>query len=292
MKDFSEQEEQDGELFRVVRRRAVVGAVLVFAGVFLVQFIAYMVTMLLIPVFVQFASGKGESPEVSGLLTDDKYRRLVSEWFSLIASMIYILWCGSLYRRSDLRQEPDYREVFGKRHILQILLIGFCGCFFAIVVLTILQNIFPDFFAEYQKNMGDFNTGSARMFLYTLLLGPVAEELIFRGVLFDRLYLAFPFWVANLLQAFLFGVYHGNLIQGTYAFLFGLLLGMMHQTGGSIWNNILTHILFNLTNFIVPILYGLVAVKNGNFLVTLVLLCFFGFCYGLHLLYREVTEKI
>jgi hypothetical protein len=40
-----------------------------------------------------------------------------------------------------------------------------------------------------------------------------------------------PFWVANILQAVLFGIYHMNPLQGIYAFFIGLFLGYVCHKG-------------------------------------------------------------
>lgn len=289
MEEFSEQGEKERELFKIVRRRAIVGTMLIFLGIFMVQIMVYAVVMLSVPFFFRSGTGSMEKVEIAKLLSDKQLRQGIVEWVALITSACYIIWCGFLYMRSDWRKKADYREVFERRHLLQIVLIGFCGCVVMIVALTVLQQIFPAFFAEYQKGMDNFNTGSLEMFLYVLLLGPVAEELIFRGVLFDRLYLACPFYIANFIQAALFGIYHRNLIQGIYAFCFGLLLGLLHQTGGSILNNILAHIVFNVTNFLVPVLYrGIAGIYGGSGL--LVLVCLFGLFYGVRSVCLELRQ--
>ena len=291
MEDFLKRSEEEKELFGIVRKRAVVGAFLIYIGIFMVQIMVYAVIMIVMPFFLQAGTENGAGKEISELLQNDSFRHLLSEYFAITASICYIIWCGLLYVRSDWRKKADYKEVFCGRRLLQIFCGGFCGCFCIIVVLTVLQQAFPDFFADYQKGMDSFNTGSVQMFLYTLVLGPVAEELIFRGAIFDRLYLAFPFHIANFLQAALFAVYHRNLVQGMYAFLFGLLLGMIHHTGGSIWNNILAHVLFNVTNFLVPVLYRMTAERSVALLFLLATLCFGGFFYGTAGLVREVRQK-
>ena len=61
--------------------------------------------------------------------------------------------------------------------------------------------------------------------VYTMLLAPFVEELIFRGLTLKILEKSFPFWVANILQALYFGIIHGNIIQSSYAFFAGLLFG-------------------------------------------------------------------
>ena len=52
------------------------------------------------------------------------------------------------------------------------------------------------------------------------VLIPAAEEMIFRGLMFAPLRDRMAFWPAALISAALFGLYHGNLLQGVYAFLF------------------------------------------------------------------------
>ena len=82
-----------------------------------------------------------------------------------------------------------------------------------------------------------------------------SEELIFRGAILDRLYLAFPFWAANLLQALLFGIYHMNLVQGIYAFVLGAVLGLVRVSVGTIFASIGTHIIFNATSYVLQLVF-------------------------------------
>lgn len=62
------------------------------------------------------------------------------------------------------------------------------------------------------------------MFLYVCVLGPVAEELLFRGLLLRTL-APFSKKLAIFASALLFGLFHGNLLQTPYAFVLGLVLG-------------------------------------------------------------------
>lgn len=82
--------------------------------------------------------------------------------------------------------------------------------------------------------------------LYSVLIGPVCEELIFRGLTLKYAKRAMPFWVANFLQALLFGVFHMNMIQGVYAFVVGIVLGFICEKSRSIYPSMLFHILFNI----------------------------------------------
>ena len=92
------------------------------------------------------------------------------------------------------------------------------------------------------------------MLLYSVLLAPVCEELIFRGTTMHLARRALPFWLANTMQALLFGLFHMNWIQGIYAFALGLVLGYVCEKGGSIYYSILLHILFNLWGTVISTL--------------------------------------
>ena len=57
--------------------------------------------------------------------------------------------------------------------------------------------------------MGIGQSLSPLMLLYVVVLGPILEELVFRGLIYRFSRLALPFWGANILQAALFAVFHG-----------------------------------------------------------------------------------
>lgn len=70
----------------------------------------------------------------------------------------------------------------------------------------------------------DVDVSGFSMFLYVGFIGPLAEELIFRGFVLRKLEPLGKKW-AILLSAFTFGLFHGNIIQLPFAFLVGLILG-------------------------------------------------------------------
>lgn len=106
------------------------------------------------------------------------------------------------------------------------------------------------------------------LLLYTVILGPINEELIFRGLTLSYARKALPFWIANILQALLFGIYHMNMIQGCYAFVLGLFLGYVRMKGGSILFSMCLHIIYN---FFASFANGILFFGNEN---SILLNCF------------------
>lgn len=62
------------------------------------------------------------------------------------------------------------------------------------------------------------------MFLYAGVFAPIAEEIIFRGLVLRVLQPCGKRY-AILLSAFLFGIFHGNVVQSPFAFVVGIVLG-------------------------------------------------------------------
>ncbi len=84
----------------------------------------------------------------------------------------------------------------------------------------------------------------ARILCYEIV-APVSEELLFRQVIYKRLRGISPVWAAVLISALLFGFYHGNLVQGIYAFIMGCLLALVYEWTGSFAASVLFHMLAN-----------------------------------------------
>ncbi len=59
------------------------------------------------------------------------------------------------------------------------------------------------------------------------------------------------FWVANVVQALLFGLMHGNIVQGLYTFATGLVLGFLCWRLGDLRYPILLHFGLNASSYLV-----------------------------------------
>ena len=79
------------------------------------------------------------------------------------------------------------------------------------------------------------------------IAAPLSEELLFRGILFERLRMALPFFWAALGSAAFFGLVHGNWAQGIYAALMGLILAWLYEKKNRLWEPVLFHSAANLT---------------------------------------------
>jgi membrane protease YdiL (CAAX protease family) len=82
------------------------------------------------------------------------------------------------------------------------------------------------------------------MFLYAGIFAPISEEILFRGLLL-RMLQPYGKRFAILSTAFLFGIFHGNIIQSPFAFMVGLVLGYVALEYSIGWAMVL-HMINNL----------------------------------------------
>ena len=75
---------------------------------------------------------------------------------------------------------------------------------------------------------------------------PIAEEIIFRGLTYQRMKRMAGMGWAMILSSALFAVYHGNPIQMMYTFPLALLLCVVYEKCGSIKGPIVLHMAANL----------------------------------------------
>lgn len=108
--------------------------------------------------------------------------------------------------------------------------------------LEMLLNCFGYSVME-EMNVASADSSTFSMFLYASFMGPVAEELVYRGFVLKNLRkygTSFAIVISSLLFAFM----HGNLVQGFFAFFVGLILGYLAVEYSLSWS-ILLHIVNN-----------------------------------------------
>ena len=94
------------------------------------------------------------------------------------------------------------------------------------------------------------------MYFYVCLLGPVLEELLFRGVVLESIK-KYNERFAIVFSALIFGLMHCNFTQAVNAFIIGLVLGAVYVRSDSIVPTCVLHILMNtFTSFSQVMIYS------------------------------------
>lgn len=91
----------------------------------------------------------------------------------------------------------------------------------------------------------------ALLFISVVILAPIWEELLFRGLLFRFLYSKTGFWVAALISGFLFSILHAILTGIGGLWVLGILFALAYRITEDIRVPILIHALYNLNTLII-----------------------------------------
>lgn len=117
------------------------------------------------------------------------------------------------------------------------------------VAINLALALLPEaWLTAYNADMAPIASTGLLTALSIVVMGPLAEELVFRGIIQTRLLRAMPPWMAVVLQAALFAIIHGTPIQIVYALLLGLALGFLRSRTGSILPGLAAHAAFNAMN--------------------------------------------
>lgn len=132
----------------------------------------------------------------------------------------------------------------------------------AAVFTSIFVAVFPWFDAAEAQDVGFNNAilGPDRFIAFAslVIISPIAEELIFRGFLYDKLKTIFKskkskelstIIIATIITSLAFGLMHGQWNVGVNVFAMSLVLCAMREITGSVYSGILLHMLKNAIAF-------------------------------------------
>jgi membrane protease YdiL (CAAX protease family) len=112
-----------------------------------------------------------------------------------------------------------------------------------IIKLTKLDELFTSYDIEDM-------IASGSLFLRVLaigIIGPVAEELCLRGVMYNRLKsMKMSALLAGFLSSLVFGIVHLNIFQGLYVFVLGMVLVYVYEKFKTLLAPVLLHMAFNM----------------------------------------------
>lgn len=228
-----------------------VGFILQFVGAFAVMIPAVAVKELQI-ISMGLSGTIEETVMLNQLITDLMGPTVFVTHIILVVS--FALWYGfGCCKKRELL--APFRKTFTGKNIVIIVMLAAGGCYLTNFAMPLAGMIIPESIMQSYIDLMETAGFGSNIFstLAAVLIAPFGEELIFRGVCYHyacRLTAGMPnrkaaFYIANTIQALAFGIFHGNLVQGIYAFLLGLLLGYLRERFGSVWASILAHMLVN-----------------------------------------------
>lgn len=158
---------------------------------------------------------------------------------------LFILWL--FFKLMD--RSPAKSCGMAKTDIKALLLSALAGAGSCVAVLLMMAVVpFPEAWMDVYNEESAVLSEGLDIFtvLATVVMAPIIEEIIFRGLIYRSLRSAMPRVVAALLTSVTFGVVHGTIIWFIYTFLLSLLLIFLLEATGSLLSCIVAHAAFNI----------------------------------------------
>lgn len=131
-----------------------------------------------------------------------------------------------------------------------VILTGFAGCYILNAVVVIVS-IPQSAVSSYQIVSDMIYSGELILvFLEIVILAPITEELLFRGIIYQCMIPNVGKVIAGIISLVFFAVLHGNLLQGVYAALMTVILVFVYEEFKSLWACIVFHMSANLFSFL------------------------------------------
>lgn len=99
-------------------------------------------------------------------------------------------------------------------------------------------------------------------------ISPIAEEAVFRGLIYNRMKRCFGFPAAIIFSSVLFGAYHGNIVQASYGMILGVMIAYAYEIYGTFAAPVLFHAVANISVYTLTYQNSLSAMNRKIALVT------------------------
>lgn len=168
-----------------------------------------------------------------------------------LAALITIPILLFMFRRDKIRRKiagvMQQKKKVAAVHYIWILLASATLCI-ALNNLIFISDL-ASYSESYQQTMESLYNAPIALQLLTLgILVPVCEELVFRGLMFNRVKEYGGYKSAMFFTTFVFAILHMNFVQMIYAAIMGLLFAFLYEKYGSFKAPALAHISANVVS--------------------------------------------
>lgn len=151
--------------------------------------------------------------------------------------------------------------------------------YFYLIILGVILSLIYNVFAYYlnfalKTSLFDNNSNVAVTLLSTGILGPIIEELMFRGIIYNELKSKYSNMKSILITTIFFAIIHINIIQILYALIIGFILIFVYEKYNNIKAPIILHMASNITTtlFLPLLIKNNLIINYGIFIFSLILL--------------------
>lgn len=218
----------------------------IYFGISQIVSIVYAVILSFFTIFTNMQKGKTLT---ANQLTVELTEKLIgASMYMLIISAVIAIPILLIFYRKDKKRVFYMEERAAHCQVIDyvlVLVLAITGCIFFNNLIAI-SNIAK--FSETYKKVSEaiYDSTIIVEILAAVILAPIVEEILFRGLIYKRLKEYINPMAGILISSLLFGIYHLNIVQGVYATLLGLVLAFLMEKYKNIKVPILAHMGANL----------------------------------------------
>lgn len=146
-----------------------------------------------------------------------------------LAKLIGVVFLFPMFKSQLYRNRSLYQSKSAKPSAYLITCVMAVFSSLALNIVIILMGLVET--SETYKKVAEVQYGvpfALGLFLYGVA-APFTEELVFRGLIYNRLKKYYNVSLAVIVSALLFGAWHGNLVQALYGACMGILLAYVYE---------------------------------------------------------------
>lgn len=207
-----------------------------------------------------------------------------SNWSEVIIEIILILvFLKMNAQRFDFSSNLNARKVSSK-----IIVLGFIGVFSAIVMVGAVGGLIECFIKSDVLTAGNVNQNShtfsviekIMILISVSVTGPIVEEIVFRGIIMEKLWEKIGLNRAILFSSIFFGMMHfTSVITVLATTLAGIILAYTYAASKNLINGIIAHGMYNFVAYISVLVQFEIGGNSILFSVAVILICG-TICYG------------
>ena len=181
------------------------------------------------------------------------YCGLLSNTSALSATVminIALAACAVLIRRATPIRKREKKQQLDEAEVLhlasQLILLWLGAQILAVGAYSLVGS------ANFDQHFTHEERPIVLVALTALVVAPVCEEILMRGLIYPLLRFKLSGLISGLLSSALFALIHANIVQIIVAFVLGLFLAAIYERTNTLWHVIAFHVLFNTLSLFIP----------------------------------------
>ncbi len=197
--------------------------------------------------------------------TIDQNMSLIITFFGALITVPILIVIKYLdIKKERLRGAYGYKSVFFLKYLF-IVPFAISFMYAANVIVSIIEKLLPSIAHSFDETAKAIYGANITVQVITaVILGPIVEELIFRGLMYIRLKRMFGPGIAAFVTGLIFGLYHGNVSQGIYAFIFSYAAIFIYEQYKNICAPIIMHMVANGVSVLVSFVFKDYNTSSGS----------------------------